>query len=63
MTATSTHEPVQTRPSRCPTHGLVEGTRSMPRLRFPYIITGMLRLAAATRPFRCPHCGAKSARP
>jgi hypothetical protein len=62
MTVTDRTEPVQTRPSRCSTHDLVEGTRKMPRLRFPFIVTGVLRLAAATRPFRCPRCGAKASR-
>jgi hypothetical protein len=62
MTATSSQESVQTRPSRCATHGPVEGTRTMPRLRFPFIVTGMMRLAASARPFRCPRCGAKAAR-
>jgi len=52
----------QTRPGRCETHGLVEGTRTMPRLVFPFIITGALRLVAATRPFRCPRCGASTAK-
>ena len=53
---------VQTRAGRCETHGLVEGTRKMPRLIFPFIITGALRLVALTRPFRCPRCGATTAR-
>jgi hypothetical protein len=51
---------VQTRPGRCENHGAVEGTRKMPRLLFPFIITGILRLIAMTRPFRCPHCGANT---
>jgi hypothetical protein len=50
--------PEQTRPGRCVTHGLVEGTRQVPRLVFPFIVTGALRLVALTRPFRCPRCGA-----
>jgi len=62
MTATSSQESVQTRPSRCATHGPVEGTRTMPRLRFPFIVTGAMRLVASARPFRCPRCGAKAAR-
>jgi hypothetical protein len=49
---------VQTRPGRCEAHGLVEGTRKLPRLIFPFIITGALRQVALTRPFRCPRCGA-----
>ncbi len=56
----SNRNSVQTRPSRCETHGLVEGTRKMPRLIFPFIITGALRLVAMTRPFRCPRCGAST---
>jgi hypothetical protein len=56
----STKNPAQTRPSRCETHGLVEGTRTMPRLAFPFVITGVLRLAARTRPYRCPRCGAST---
>jgi hypothetical protein len=62
MTATSNQESVQTRPSRCSTHGLIEGTRRMPKLRFPFIVTGAMRLVASARPFRCPRCGAKAAR-
>jgi hypothetical protein len=61
MTATSSQESVRTRPSRCATHGPVEGTRTMPRLRFPFIVTGVMRLVAGARPFRCPRCGAKTA--
>jgi hypothetical protein len=61
MTSTS-NKSVQTRPGRCQTHGLVEGTRKMPRLLFPFIITGALRVSAMTRPFRCPRCGASLAK-
>jgi hypothetical protein len=57
---TGTRNSEQTRPGRCETHGLVEGTRKMPRLGFPFIVTGARRLAAMTRPFRCPHCGAST---
>jgi len=31
--------PVQTRLSRCADHGLVQATRQMPRLRFPFVVT------------------------
>jgi hypothetical protein len=58
-----TTESVQTRPGRCATHGLVEGTRPMPRLRFPFVVTGLMRLAASARPFRCPRCGERAAKP
>jgi hypothetical protein len=60
MTMISNKSSVQTRPSRCGTHGVVEGTRTMPRLLFPFIVTGIMRLAAMTRPFRCPDCGLKT---
>jgi hypothetical protein len=61
MTASSKSS-VQTRPGHCETHGPVQGTRKMPRLIFPFIITGALRLVAMTRPFRCPRCGASTAK-
>jgi hypothetical protein len=61
MTGSSKNS-VQTRPGRCEAHGLVEGTRKMPRLIFPFIITGAFRLVAMTRPFRCPRCGASTAK-
>lgn len=67
--ANSSRTNVQTRPSTCENHGAVEGTRKrskaqgkMPRLLFPFIITGVLRLIAMTRPFRCPQCGATTTR-
>jgi hypothetical protein len=63
MTTSSKKGPVQTRPSRCPDHGLVEATRQLPRPRFPFIVTGVLRLAALAGAFRCPECGAKADRP
>jgi hypothetical protein len=61
MTGSSNHQ-VQTRPRHCAEHGLVEGTRPVPRLAFPFVITGALRLVALTRPFRCPRCGATTAK-
>jgi hypothetical protein len=61
MTGSSKNS-VQTRPGRCETHGFVEGTRKVPRLIFPFIITGALRLVAMARPFRCPRCGASTAK-
>jgi hypothetical protein len=62
MTVTDRTESAQTRTGRCATHGLVESTRLMPKLRFPFIITGVMRLAAKARPFRCPRRGEKTAR-
>ena len=63
MSATGSKGSTQTRPSRCETHGLVQGSRKMPRLVFPFIITGALRLIAMTRPYRCPTCGSNTAKP
>lgn len=63
MTATGAKGQVQSRLGRCDEHGLVEGTRKMPRLLFPFIVTGIMRLVAMTRPFRCPRCGATTAKP
>lgn len=62
MTAPSTKGSVQSRPSHCETHGPVEGTRKLPRLVFPFLVTGALRLVAMTRPYRCPRCGANTSK-
>ena len=50
-----------TRPGTCPTHGQVMGEKKVPKLRFPFLITGIGRGLAAARPYRCPECGAKTA--
>ena len=42
----------------CPTHGEVEGTRELPKVSFPPIITAISRAVAKRRPYRCPTCGA-----
>jgi hypothetical protein len=63
MTASGKKGPVQTRLSRCADHGLVQATRRMPRLRFPFIVTGVTWLAARAGAFRCPECGARATRP
>jgi hypothetical protein len=49
---------VQTRVGHCSDHGTVQATRQVPKLRFPILVTGPMRLAALTRPYRCPDCGA-----
>lgn len=51
----------RTRPGTCPTHGEVTAAKQMPKLKFPFIITGLARGLAAARPYRCPTCGAKAA--
>lgn len=48
---------VQTRTGHCGTHGLVEATREVPRIRFPFLYYSVVRFFAKQRPFRCPHCG------
>jgi hypothetical protein len=48
-----------TRPGNCPTHGQVTGEKQVPKLKFPFFITGIARLASARRPFRCRDCGAR----
>jgi hypothetical protein len=58
MAGNLTNRDLQTRDGRCPEHGTVQATRPMPRMRFPFIILGALRLWAGTRPFHCPTCGA-----
>jgi hypothetical protein len=51
----------RTRPARCPSHGPVTAEKEVPRLKFPFVITGLWRGLAAWRPYRCPTCGAKVA--
>jgi hypothetical protein len=49
----------QTRQGTCPTHGRVAAVREVPKLKFPFVISGAARGVAALRPFRCRECGAK----
>jgi hypothetical protein len=49
----------RTRPGHCPTHGRVIAEKTVPKLKFPILISGVARGAAAMRPYRCPECGAK----
>lgn len=48
---------VETQSGRCPTHGVVEGTRDLPRVTFPWIVNYVRRSLAQRRPFECPTCG------
>lgn len=48
-----------TRQGSCPTHGRVLAGRDVPKIKFPFVITGVARGFAALRPYRCPECGAK----
>lgn len=44
---------------RCPNHGIVQGTKSVPKVSFPFIVYGVRRAMAAMEPAQCPQCGAK----
>jgi hypothetical protein len=50
----------RTRPGTCPTHGQVTAEKKVPKLRFPFIISGIARALAAARPYRCPTCEQKA---
>lgn len=50
----------RTRQGTCPTHGRVTAVKKVPKIRFPFVISGVARGAAAMRPYRCPQCGAKA---
>ncbi len=52
------HE-TRTRQGTCRTHGRVQAEKRLPKLGFPFVITGVARGFAAMRPYRCPDCGAK----
>jgi hypothetical protein len=48
----------QTAVGDCPTHGEVEGTREIPKVSFPPIVTAVQRaIAVRRRPYLCPTCG------
>jgi hypothetical protein len=49
----------RSRPGTCSAHGPVRGEKQLPKLKFPFFITGPARAFAAARPYRCPQCGAK----
>ncbi|HLZ71142.1 MAG TPA: hypothetical protein VKV26_14670 [Dehalococcoidia bacterium] len=44
-------------PGHCRAHGVVQATKQVPKIRFPFIVYGALRLWASRRPFTCPVCG------
>jgi hypothetical protein len=50
----------RTRDARCPTHGPVTAEKQLPKLKFPFVITGPWRALSALRPYRCPTCGARA---
>ncbi len=46
-------------PGRCPDHGIVQETKDVPKVSFPFILYGIRWAKAAMAPARCPQCGAK----
>lgn len=44
---------------RCPDHGIVQATKDVPTVSFPFVVYGVRRAKAAMAPARCPQCGAK----
>lgn len=62
MTAQNTHTALLVQTGRCPTHGMVQATKAVPTVRFPFLVFGALRLWAQRRPYRCPGCGSAVAR-
>ena len=50
---------IRTHQGACPTHGPVTAEKPVPRIKFPFFVTGVARGVAVIRPFRCPSCGAK----
>lgn len=52
------HE-TRTRQGSCPAHGQVTAEKRVPKIKFPFLVTGPARGAAVLRRFRCPSCGAK----
>lgn len=51
---------IRTRPGTCPTHGRVTAEKKVPKIKFPFVVTGISRGAAAIRPYRCPQCGTRA---
>jgi hypothetical protein len=57
MTITDTE--TRTRPGRCATHGDVTAIKSVPKVRFPFVVWLVRRWIALARPYRCPTCAEK----
>lgn len=49
---------LETTTARCTTHGLVQATREIPAIGFPFVVFAARRYFARRRPFCCPTCGA-----
>jgi hypothetical protein len=48
----------ETTTARCATHGLVQATRQIPEMGFPFVVYAARRYLARRRPFHCPACRA-----
>ena len=59
MTTIQSHSEIVIQRGRCSTHGVVQATKQVPKVRFPFLVFGVLRILANLRPFRCPACGMK----
>ena len=55
----STHTETRTRAGRCATHGHVTAVKSVPQVRFPFVVWLVRRWIALAQPYRCPTCAAK----
>jgi len=50
---------VETHTGRCATHGIVQATREIPEIGFPFVVFAVMRaMAKRRRAFTCPECGA-----
>lgn len=47
----------ETLPGNCVTHGRVEAIRQIPKMGFPFLYYGVIRMLAKRRPLKCPTCG------
>jgi predicted RNA-binding Zn-ribbon protein involved in translation (DUF1610 family) len=50
----------RTRPATCRAHGHVRAVKQVPKVKFPFLVTGVARGLAAARRYRCPDCGART---
>lgn len=57
MATTTSNVETHTRPGQCDTHGSVMATKSVPKLRFPFVVWMVRRWIAQLGPYRCPTCG------
>ena len=57
MATTTASIEIRTRAGQCPTHGPVTATKSIPKLRFPFLVWLVRRWVAQLGPYRCPTCG------